>query len=195
MMTSDDKRAPTDKSPRGLWLFAAVCCVVLVQVVYGILVFRWFPQMDGRGQFGDLFGGVNALFTGLAFAGVIYTILLQRWDLEVQREELRLNTAELRRSAEAQTQQESRLKEAAELSAKATLVEIYRTRLQPWWEKSDGLRMEIAYKELILQDSDANETQKAEANAKLQDLRKNLEIQQKIWLESTVQNTGNWPKN
>src|SRR5215211_2246931 len=156
-VVAEDRSSRTHRSLGGLWLIAAICGVVLIQVLYGIIVFTLLGpligyQMEARGQFGDLFGGVNALFTGLAFAGVIYTILLQRWDLEVQREELRLNTAELRRSAEAQTQQESRLKEAAELSAKATLVEIYRTRLQPWWEKSDGLRMEIAYKELILQD-------------------------------------------
>lgn len=193
-MTSDDKRVPTDKSPRKLWLFAAVCGVVLIQVVYVRLVFRWLPHMDVRGQLGDIFGGVNALFTGLAFAGVIYTILLQRRELELQRKELELTRGELRSSAEAQKQQVLRMEKAAELSAKATLVEIYRTRLKPWWEKADGLRMEIAYKELVLQDSDANETQKAEANAKLQDLRKNLEIQ-KRYGSSTVQNTENWPKN
>lgn len=34
-----------------------------------------------RGQFGDQFGAVNALFSGLAFAGIIFTILLQRSDL------------------------------------------------------------------------------------------------------------------
>lgn len=34
-----------------------------------------------RGQFGDKFGAVNALFSGLAFAGIIITLLLQRRDL------------------------------------------------------------------------------------------------------------------
>lgn len=41
-----------------------------------------------RGVFGDKFGAVNALFSGLAFAGIIFTILLQRKELELQREEL-----------------------------------------------------------------------------------------------------------
>ncbi len=41
-----------------------------------------------RGVFGDKFGAVNALFSGLAFAGIIFTILLQRKELEYQREEL-----------------------------------------------------------------------------------------------------------
>lgn len=36
-----------------------------------------------RGTFGDQFGAVNALFSGLAFAGLIYTIILQRKDLKL----------------------------------------------------------------------------------------------------------------
>jgi hypothetical protein len=42
-----------------------------------------------RGQFGDLFGSVNALFSGLAFAGIIITIFLQKEELALQRKELR----------------------------------------------------------------------------------------------------------
>lgn len=34
-----------------------------------------------RGLFGDKFGSVNALFSGFAFAGIIFTLLLQRRDL------------------------------------------------------------------------------------------------------------------
>lgn len=45
-------------------------------------------QLVKLGQFGDLFGGINALFTALAFAGVILTALLQRRELSLQREEL-----------------------------------------------------------------------------------------------------------
>lgn len=45
-----------------------------------------------RGTFGDMFGFANALFTGLSFIGLIGTILLQRKDLNIQREELREQT-------------------------------------------------------------------------------------------------------
>ena len=48
-----------------------------------------------------MFGGINALFTGLALAGAIYTILLQRHELELQREELRLTREQLHASAES----------------------------------------------------------------------------------------------
>ncbi len=44
---------------------------------------------DIRGQFGDQFGSVNALFSGFALAGIIYTIVLQKKELSLQREELK----------------------------------------------------------------------------------------------------------
>jgi hypothetical protein len=57
-----------------------------------------FPTMAERGQFGDLFGAVNALFSGLAFAGVIITISLQRDELALQRQELKEQREEMVRS-------------------------------------------------------------------------------------------------
>lgn len=58
-----------------------------------LFVMEWFPwwtEENARGTFGDSFGVVNALFSGLAFAGVIYAILLQKKELELQRKELKL---------------------------------------------------------------------------------------------------------
>jgi hypothetical protein len=56
-----------------------------VQVGLSSAVFSFAgSEMEARGQFGDMFGVVNTLFTGLAFAGLIYTILLQRKDFEMQ---------------------------------------------------------------------------------------------------------------
>ena len=47
-----------------------------------------FELMEGRGLAGDMYGGINALFTGLAFAGLIMTLIVQMRELELQREEL-----------------------------------------------------------------------------------------------------------
>ncbi|WP_185993662.1 putative phage abortive infection protein [Variovorax sp. KBS0712] len=41
-----------------------------------------------RGTFGDMFGSVNALFSGFAFAGLIVAIRLQSEELALQRQEL-----------------------------------------------------------------------------------------------------------
>ena len=40
-------------------------------------------------EFGDSFGGLSALFTGLAFLGLVYSIVLQRSDLDQTLKELR----------------------------------------------------------------------------------------------------------
>lgn len=52
------------------------------------------------GTFGDMFGAVNALFSGLAFAGLIYTITVQRQELALQREAITMQTEELRMQRE-----------------------------------------------------------------------------------------------
>ncbi|HEY8964617.1 MAG TPA: putative phage abortive infection protein [Alphaproteobacteria bacterium] len=44
---------------------------------------------SAKGEFGDRFGAINALFSGLAFAGLIYAIFLQRKELEETRKELK----------------------------------------------------------------------------------------------------------
>lgn len=54
-----------------------------------------FDNPEKQGQFGDQFGAVNALFSGLAFAGLIFTIILQKKELALQREELSQTREEL----------------------------------------------------------------------------------------------------
>lgn len=64
-------------------------------IMLGFVIFLWFFSYFSlrndtqRGNFGDMFGAVNALFSGLAFAGLIYAILLQKEELELQRNEIK----------------------------------------------------------------------------------------------------------
>ena len=50
---------------------------------------------DERGTFGDMFGAVNALFSGLAFAGLIVTLMMQHEELGLQRKEIAQTNKEL----------------------------------------------------------------------------------------------------
>lgn len=59
-----------------------------------------YSGVEERGQFGDSFGSVNSLFTGLAFAILIWTALLQRKELSFQRRELSLQREELHATRE-----------------------------------------------------------------------------------------------
>ena len=58
----------------------------------------WVPSLSSRASNGDAFGAVNALFSGLAFAGLIYTMIMQSKELALQREELAMQRQEMKDS-------------------------------------------------------------------------------------------------
>lgn len=76
--------------------FAGLCIVVIY-----VWFFTWsslslfVDKFEDRGLFGDMFGSINSLFSGFAFAGIIYAILLQRIEIKIQREDLKLTRDEL----------------------------------------------------------------------------------------------------
>lgn len=90
---------------------AVVVFVVIVQAGSGFLVYCSLDDWEKRGTFGDMFGAVNTLFSGLALAGVICAIVMQSIELRYQREDLRLTREELTKSAEAQAETARILKE------------------------------------------------------------------------------------
>ncbi len=69
-----------------------------------------FIPVGDRGSFGDMFGGLNALFSGFAFVGIIYTILLQRIELKLQRKELELTRNVLEEQRKEMSEQSDTLK-------------------------------------------------------------------------------------
>jgi hypothetical protein len=75
----------------GLFIWTAVAITVLC-VIYAFVTYR----LEDKGVFGDMFGALTAWFSGLAFAGIIYTILQQKTELGYQREELRQTREEFR---------------------------------------------------------------------------------------------------
>lgn len=72
---------------------------VLVAIYAGALIYFTWPvsefSIDKSGVFGDSFGLLTSLFSGLAFSGLIITILMQREELALQREELGLTRKEI----------------------------------------------------------------------------------------------------
>lgn len=84
--------------------------------VVGLFALSWWwlattiNNPEKQGQFGDQFGAVNALFSGLAFAGLIFTIILQKKELALQREELTQTREELKGQKEQLEEQNKTLK-------------------------------------------------------------------------------------
>lgn len=94
------------------WIKKNLVWIMLGGVVFLFLLnfsmVFFISDKETRGTFGDQFGAVNALFSGLAFAGLIYTIILQRKDLELQRNDLKLQREEMEeQTAEFEKQNET----------------------------------------------------------------------------------------
>lgn len=70
-----------------------------VSIYAGFLLYLTWPvsqlSINKSGVFGDSFGLLTALFSGLAFAGLIITINMQKQELSLQRQELSLTRQEL----------------------------------------------------------------------------------------------------
>lgn len=86
-------------------LTALILAVIFIQIVFIAATFFFLDDWSKRASFGDMFGGLNTFFAGLAFAGVIYTIFLQRKQLDLQRKELLLSRTEFVSSSETQNVQ------------------------------------------------------------------------------------------
>lgn len=90
--------------------------IILSVGVVGLFALSWWwlvatiNDPEKQGQFGDQFGAVNALFSGLAFAGLIFTIILQKKELALQREELTQTREELKGQKEQLEEQNKTLK-------------------------------------------------------------------------------------
>jgi hypothetical protein len=82
-----------------------------------------------RGQIGDSFGAVNALFSGLAFVGVLYAIVLQRFEIAHQQAELRNAEASRAESNRALASQGRSLQLSAELAHVTALLHAYSSDL------------------------------------------------------------------
>ncbi len=102
-----------------------VISVILINIGYVITVHYYIPRWVDSGVFGDTFGAINSLFSGLAFAGLLYTILLQSRELKLQREELAMNREQLISSAASQKEQAAYTLLAAQISAAISKQEIY----------------------------------------------------------------------
>jgi hypothetical protein len=106
--------APPALGAKDWWPVLLVVALFLLFLMAVLL--SWWPfsgmSWSLRSELGESFGVLSALFNGLAFAGLIITILiqsrelrLQRHQLSLQRTELQAQRAESKRLADAQEQQ------------------------------------------------------------------------------------------
>lgn len=110
MENTNKPASETSKDSNTVIWVCGIIAVIAVISLWCITLYTLIGKTEtARGTFGDMFGGVNALFSGLAFAGIIITILLQSKELSLQRKELHNTTIELQRTATAQENTERTL--------------------------------------------------------------------------------------
>lgn len=98
------------KSRLWFWIVIAIVGVIALWSLSWWLISKNIDCSTDRGTFGDMFGAVNALFSGLAFAGLIATLLYQQEELKLQREELAQTREELKGQREEFEEQNKTMK-------------------------------------------------------------------------------------
>lgn len=93
-MNSEELERKQNATP---WIL--IICAVLF--VLGLWLASWYYtscilQTEDRSTFGDMFGAINALFAGLALAGIIISIRMQSSELALQRDELKQTRSEFK---------------------------------------------------------------------------------------------------
>lgn len=92
----------------GLKISAVFLVILLIYALYYYFLYSGFSAEDPAGilngvrsgSFGDAFGALNALFSGMAFAGVVVTLYLQRKDISEGQHVIALQQAEAARQKE-----------------------------------------------------------------------------------------------
>ena len=82
---------------KNIRLFIIISIILLlVTIGFPFIVNIFYPPVKDSPSLGDSYGTLNTLFSGLAFAGIIVTILIQKNELKHQREELALQREEMK---------------------------------------------------------------------------------------------------
>jgi hypothetical protein len=109
-MCKDKQNNKETKSRLWIWIVVAIGVVLVLWGLNWWGISKFINEPSDQGIFGDMFGAVNALFSGLAFAGLIITLLYQREELKLQREELQETRKELKGQREEFEEQNKTMK-------------------------------------------------------------------------------------
>jgi len=117
--TNANERAET----RSGWIVFGVAGTVVVGlcVAWGWAGYSEADTLGNRGLFGDSYGALNTLFSGLAFAGVIAALVMQMQELRLQRRELELQRREMEESRRELGRQADVLEQQAQLQLHSSL--------------------------------------------------------------------------
>jgi hypothetical protein len=123
-----------------------VFAVVAAYYLITIAIVTWGANEGSTlnpGTFGDTFGAINALFTGVAFAGFLISLALQRQEMAYQKEQLELQREDL------QNQTKQLEHQTAELEAQKEEMKRTREEMELQRNESNLFSLLDAHKRLI----------------------------------------------
>ena len=123
-------------SSRSFLIWACIG-VLLLWIFSAFVIYLYGDSWSERGTIGDMFGAVNALFSGLAFAALLFTIIMQREEMMLNREEIILNRRSITASSLAQKEsqdilikQVEQMHLSAKMNAIQTLITYYNSEIE-----------------------------------------------------------------
>ncbi len=143
------------------FLIIAIIFVFIIWISSGLTIYHLLDNWSDRGTMGDMFGAVNALFSGLAFATLLYTLQLQREEIKLNRTEITLNRNELSKSVKAQQESQEVLKQqvaqthlTAQLNAMNTVINYYNNQIESNKSSKDTIDKARTKRKLMIQKID-----------------------------------------
>ncbi|MCB9034709.1 MAG: hypothetical protein H6553_12785 [Chitinophagales bacterium] len=124
------------KNNKVVLVFILTISVFIIWILSVVVIFFIGKDWTERGTIGDAFGSVNALFSGLTFVGLFYTILLQREEIKINRKEIEQNRKQLLSANKTQVElqqilleQSNQTKLTAKLNAMSTVINYYNNQI------------------------------------------------------------------
>jgi hypothetical protein len=95
-------------------MVGAFITITVFWIVSYWAISTYFGRPSNPSDVGQLFGAIGSLFSGWAFCGVLWAILLQRNAIEIQREDLKATIAEMKQSRLVQEESAENLRAQVE---------------------------------------------------------------------------------
>ncbi len=103
-------------------MIGIVAAIILIWAVLAPFIYHFFGLPGSSAELGDSFGVANSLFSALALAGIILSILLQQHDLRLTRNEVAESAKAQKESARALEKQAELLIITTKIQALSTLI-------------------------------------------------------------------------
>ncbi|MFT5067271.1 MAG: hypothetical protein ACJAWC_000180 [Yoonia sp.] len=127
-------------------LIILLLSVVILWLLWALFTYTAYEGPETSGPAGDKFGGITALFSGLAFAGLIFTLFVQKKELQYQREELTHLVSETRETKQHLEAQANHLKSQSDFVGKQTFENSFFQMMASLNQFISGMTINIASK-------------------------------------------------